>query len=80
MLWWMMDYESEAIIHHNMRYICKGRTVFIIAHRLSAVRQATHIIVIDKGRIVEGGTHGELLEGKGYYAKLYSHQAGLVVG
>ena len=74
-----LDYESEHIIHQNMRYICKGRTVFIIAHRLSAVREADHIIVIDKGQIVEGGTHKELMEKQGYYSKLYSHQVGMVV-
>jgi len=71
-----LDYESEHIIHQNMRYICKGRTVFIIAHRLSAVREADHIIVIDKGRIVEGGTHTELMEKNGYYTRLYNHQIG----
>ena len=74
-----LDYESEHIIHQNMRYICKGRTVFIIAHRLSAVREADHIIVIDKGQIVEGGTHSELIEKQGYYSKLYSHQVDMVV-
>ncbi|NOG59424.1 MAG: type I secretion system permease/ATPase [Proteobacteria bacterium] len=73
-----LDYESEHIIHQNMRYICKGRTVFIIAHRLSAVREADNIIVIDKGQIVEGGTHAELMELQGYYNKLYSHQLGMV--
>jgi len=73
-----LDYESEHIIHQNMRYICKGRTVFIIAHRLSAVREADNIIVIDKGQIVEGGTHSELIEQQAYYAKLYSHQVGMV--
>ncbi len=73
-----LDYESEHIIHQNMRYICKGRTVFIIAHRLSAVHRADHIIVIEKGQIVEGGTHQELMETKGYYAKLYNHQVGMV--
>ena len=73
-----LDYESEAIIHQNMRYITKGRTVFIIAHRLSAIRHADHILVIEKGQIVEGGTHGELMESNGYYAKLYNHQVGMV--
>jgi subfamily B ATP-binding cassette protein HlyB/CyaB len=73
-----LDYESEHIIYQNMRYICKGRTVFIIAHRLSAVRNADNIIVFDKGRIVEGGTHKELMEINGYYSKLYSHQVGMV--
>lgn len=73
-----LDYESEHIIHQNMRYITKGRTVFIIAHRLSAVREADNIIVVDKGQIVEGGTHTELMEKQGYYSKLYSHQVGMV--
>ena len=72
-----LDYESEAIIHQNMRYICKDRTVFIIAHRLSAVRNANRILVIEKGQIVESGTHKELIEKPGYYARLYSHQTGL---
>jgi subfamily B ATP-binding cassette protein HlyB/CyaB len=73
-----LDYESEHIIHQNMRYICKGRTVFIIAHRLSAVRHADHIIVIDKGQIIEGGTHSELMAHNGYYTRLYQHQLGLL--
>lgn len=72
-----LDYESEHIIYQNMRYICKGRTVFIIAHRLSAVREADNIVVVDKGKIVEGGTHKELMEKQGYYSKLYSHQVGM---
>lgn len=75
-----LDYESEAIIHRNMRYICKGRTVFIIAHRLSSVRIANRILVIDKGRVVETGRHKELVERDGYYARLYQHQAGMAAG
>ena len=71
-----LDYESEAIIHQNMRYICKDRTVFIIAHRLSAVRHAHRILVIDHGQIVEQGSHRELVEKNGYYARLHAHQAG----
>jgi subfamily B ATP-binding cassette protein HlyB/CyaB len=74
-----LDYESEYIIHQNMRYICKDRTVFIIAHRLSAVRNANRILVIEKGQITEFGTHKDLMEKNGYYAKLYSHQLGMVV-
>jgi subfamily B ATP-binding cassette protein HlyB/CyaB len=74
-----LDYESEAIIHQNMRYICKDRTVFIIAHRLNAVRNAHRILVIDKGEIVESGTHNDLIEASGYYARLYSHQAGMAM-
>lgn len=72
-----LDYESEAIVQRNMAHICKGRTVFIIAHRLSAVRNANRIIVMDKGRIVEGGTHEALLQKpKGIYAHLWAMQAG----
>ena len=73
-----LDYESESIIHQNMRYICKGRTVFIIAHRLSAIRNADRILVIEKGQIVEHGDHKQLMETNGYYARLYSHQVGMV--
>lgn len=72
-----LDYESEAIVQRNMAHICKGRTVFIIAHRLSAVRHANRIIVMDKGKIVEGGTHESLLSRpKGIYAYLWNMQGG----
>lgn len=67
-----LDYESERIIHDNMREICRGRTVLIIAHRLSAVRHAHRIIVMERGRIVEQGPHAELAvrEGGAYAALL----------
>ena len=72
-----LDYESEKIIQDNMRTICQGRTVLIIAHRLSAVRDADRILVIDKGEIVEAGTHNELLRNpKGIYTHLHSLQQG----
>jgi len=70
-----LDYESERIIQENMGAICKGRTVFIIAHRLSTVRQCDRIIVMDKGQIVESGDHEELLDINGYYTKLHSYQS-----
>lgn len=70
-----LDYESERLIQDNMATICKGRTVFIIAHRLSTVRQCNRIIVMDKGRIVEEGDHDQLLDKNGYYARLYSYQS-----
>jgi subfamily B ATP-binding cassette protein HlyB/CyaB len=57
-----------------MAQICKGRTVFIIAHRLSTVRQCDRIIVLDKGCIVEQGDHEGLLKANGYYAKLHNYQ------
>lgn len=71
-----LDLESESIIQENMRSICKGRTVLIIAHRLAAVRQADRIITVEEGRIVEDGTHESLLRSGGRYAKLHSHQSG----
>ena len=54
-----LDYESERIINNNMRYIAKGRTVFIVAHRLSAVRHADRIVVMEKGSIKDIGTHDQ---------------------
>jgi ATP-binding cassette, subfamily B, bacterial HlyB/CyaB len=71
-----LDYESERIIQDNMRRICESRTVFVVAHRLSAVRRADRIITIERGRIVEDGTHDELLRSNGRYANLHLLQAG----
>src|ERR1700674_2491912 len=72
-----LDYESERIIQDNMRRICERRTVFVIAHRLSAVRGANRIITIESGRIVEDGTHDELIRSNGRYANLHLLQAGI---
>jgi subfamily B ATP-binding cassette protein HlyB/CyaB len=72
-----LDYESERIIQQNMRAIAKDRTVLIIAHRLSAVRHADRIVTIDRGRMVEDGTHEELVRKGGRYAGLFRAQAGL---
>ena len=72
-----LDYESEAILQRNMAAICQGRTVIIIAHRLSSVRQAHRIIVMDRGRIVEEGTHDTLRQRpRGLYAHLWALQGG----
>ena len=70
-----LDYESERIIQNNMRAICRERTVLIIAHRLSTVRMADEIFVIDKGGVVERGAHDELLAGDGFYARLHNAQS-----
>ena len=72
-----LDYESEAIIQQNLAQICKGRTVFMIAHRLNMVQRADVILVIEKGEITEQGTHEHLLRLNGYYARLYRQQRGL---
>ena len=73
-----LDYESEMVIQQNMRKICAGRTVLIIAHRLSAVRDANRILVMERGEIVEEGSHEELMAIKdGIYTHLYQLQFGL---
>ena len=71
-----LDYESENIIMQNIEPISAGRTMIMIAHRLSTVRNCDAIIVIEKGRIVEAGSHDELLKRNGMYAKLYNSQMG----
>lgn len=73
-----LDYESERVIQQNMQNICAGRTVLIIAHRLSAVRHANRILVMERGEIVEQGSHEELVAMKdGIYAHLNQLQFGL---
>ncbi len=72
-----LDYESESIIQENMRSICQGRTVLVIAHRLTAVREASRIIVMERGQIAEMGVHEALLRiPNGIYAHLYALQQG----
>lgn len=70
-----LDYESEEIIQRNMADICHNRTVFIIAHRLSTVRQAGRIIVMDRGGIAEQGSHHQLMQINGIYAHLHQLQS-----
>lgn len=72
-----LDAESEEIIQRNLKVMAKGRTVIIIAHRLSAVRQSDRIITLEGGRITEMGTHAQLLAERGRYASLYTKQMGL---
>ncbi|MGF7206591.1 subfamily B ATP-binding cassette protein HlyB/CyaB [Skermanella aerolata] len=71
-----LDYESESAIQRNMRRICAGRTVVIIAHRLAAVRGADRILTIEAGRLTEDGTHADLLRRGGRYAALHRLQNG----
>ena len=72
-----LDYESERVIQQNMPLLARGRTVFIIAHRLSTVRRSDRIITIDRGRLVEDGSHDDLIKTDGRYASLYRLQAGI---
>jgi ATP-binding cassette, subfamily B, bacterial len=69
-----VDTLTEALIQRGMENLMKGRTSFIIAHRLSTVKRANRIIVVEDGRITEMGTHGELLRAKGHYYRLYTQQ------
>lgn len=69
-----LDYESENVIMSNIEPISRGRTMLMIAHRLSTVRDCDAIIVIERGRIVEAGSHDELMKRNGVYAKLHQAQ------
>ncbi len=71
-----LDYESEAVIHNNLRHICQGRTVLLVAHRLSTVRRANRILVMAHGQVVEDGAHEALMERNGIYAELVRQAMG----
>jgi subfamily B ATP-binding cassette protein MsbA len=72
-----LDSESESIIQAGLAYLMRGRTTFVIAHRLSTIRRADQILVVEEGRIVERGTHANLLAREGRYYDLYTRQHGL---
>ena len=67
-----IDTRTEALVQQGMDALMKGRTVFVIAHRLSTVRNADAIMVLDHGKIIERGSHADLIEQKGTYYKLYT--------
>ncbi|SPC10802.1 Toxin RTX-I translocation ATP-binding protein [Cupriavidus oxalaticus] len=66
-----LDYESEQVIHNNLRQICAGRTVFIAAHRLTTLRMADRILVLEDGKLVEAGHHTSLIDKPGRYRSLF---------
>lgn len=70
-----LDTESESYIQQSLSRLMKGRTTFVIAHRLSTIRQADQILVVEKGQIVERGTHDELIKAEGRYYQLYTYQS-----
>jgi ATP-binding cassette subfamily B protein len=72
-----VDNETEAAIQHSLERVTADRTTLVIAHRLSTVRHADRIVVMEHGRIVESGRHDHLLSARGAYANLWRVQAGL---
>ena len=75
-----LDSEVEAIIQANLSRLMKGKTVIAIAHRLSTIAALDRLVVLDQGRIIEEGTHSQLLDRKGLYAQLWAHQSGGFLG
>jgi ATP-binding cassette subfamily B protein len=71
-----LDSESEKYIQEGFEELMKGKTTLVVAHRLSTIKHLDRIIVLDKGTIVQDGTHAELIKQKGLYATLWEHQSG----
>lgn len=71
-----LDSESEKLIQQSLETLMKGRTSIVIAHRLSTIAKLDRIVVLESGKIIEDGTHAELLKQNGTYAKLWNHQSG----
>tara|TARA_B100000674_G_C37973576_1_gene978163 strand:+ start:62 stop:2947 length:2886 start_codon:yes stop_codon:yes gene_type:complete len=69
-----LDFQTEAAVCNNLRHELKGRTVFFITHRLGTIRQADSIVLMHQGRLIESGTHDELMDSKGRYYALYRQQ------
>lgn len=72
-----LDSESEQMIQQGLSYLMQGRTTFVIAHRLSTIRRADQIMVMERGQIVERGTHAQLYAARGRYYDLYTRQHGV---
>ena len=75
-----LDSEVEAAIQHCLNKVMENKTVLAIAHRLSTIAQMDRLLVLDEGKIVESGTHAELIHKRGIYAKLWDHQTGGFIG
>ena len=75
-----LDSESEALIQEALSTLLSGRTAIVIAHRLSTVWRMDRLVVLERGTIVEQGTHGALVAGNGIYASLWAHQSGGFLG
>ena len=75
-----LDSETESKIQDALNILTKNKTTIVIAHRLSTIAQMDRLLVLDKGQIVEQGTHSELIAYNGIYAKLWAHQTGGFIG
>jgi ATP-binding cassette subfamily B protein len=73
-----VDNETEAALQRSISKVTRNRTAVIIAHRLSTIRNANRILVLDAGKIVEDGTHEELVSLKGAYARMWDVQTGII--